>query len=68
MNAQRADLKTPLHQAAVFRRLQVAKVLLKHGADLHIQDKKGKMPFQVASEEGHDELTQLLLEGSSEGT
>ena len=68
VNAQKADLQTLLHMAAVFRRLQVVKVLLEHGADLHIQDKKGKTPFQVASESGCGKLVQLLSEGAGEGT
>jgi ankyrin repeat protein len=60
VNAQAMDLQTPLHKAIS---AEVVKVLLEHGADLHIRDEEGKTPFQIARERyfGKDDL-QLLSE------
>ncbi|KAH9162309.1 hypothetical protein EDB89DRAFT_2026276, partial [Lactarius sanguifluus] len=44
--------------------LEVARVLLSHGANVYEKDWKGMTPFEVASPEGRDEMRKfkLLLE------
>ena len=44
------DHETPLHVASSLASLEVVWVLLKHGADLSVENKKGKIPFQLAQE------------------
>ena len=52
---------TPLHQASSRGLIEVARLLLSHGAKVNVKDKEGKTPFQVAASEGHNEITKLLL-------
>ena len=56
------DHATPLHLASYFDRVKGAQLLLEHGANVHLEDKKGKIPFQVASEGGATKVMQLLSE------
>jgi ankyrin repeat protein len=42
--------------------LEVARLLLSHGANVDDKDGEGKTPFQVASSEGHHEIAKLLLD------
>jgi ankyrin repeat protein len=51
--------RTPLHLSLGM--LEVA-LLLDHGADVHIRDKGGLTPFQWATERGHHDIAQLLLD------
>ena len=44
------DHETPLHVASRLASLEVVWVLLKHGADLTVENKEGKIPFQLAQE------------------
>ena len=37
-----------------------AQLLLEHSASVHLQDKEGRTPFQVALARGHEKVTQLL--------
>jgi len=41
---------TPLHYAAKKCHVDVARVLLDHGADLTIRDNKGRTPLDIGSE------------------
>jgi ankyrin repeat protein len=43
-------------------RIEIARVLLEFGASVDVGDKRGRTPLDVASEEGHDEIIQLLME------
>ncbi|KAF8486295.1 hypothetical protein DFH94DRAFT_712219 [Russula ochroleuca] len=43
-------------------KLEVAYLLLEHGADMEAEDSMGRTPLQVASEQQHDEITKLLSE------
>ncbi|KAH9015338.1 hypothetical protein EDB85DRAFT_1875891 [Lactarius pseudohatsudake] len=56
---------TPLHEASSNGFLEVARLLLRHGANVDERDREGRTPFQVASSKGHDEMTKLLLEYGS---
>ena len=62
MNAQNEDQETPLHFASKRGHLEVVRLLLGHGADVHIRGSESRTPFQQATEEGHHEIAQLLLE------
>jgi ankyrin repeat protein len=49
-----------LHAAAYFGRLEMAEWLLERGADTTATDYEGKTPLQVAEENGHAEVAELL--------
>ena len=49
-----------LHRAAEGGHVQVAEVLLKHGADAMAVDEEQRTPTQYAEEKGHRLLTTLL--------
>lgn len=52
-----------LHYAACFGRPQIAKVLLRHGANPDLRDEDGKTPLDKARErndEGHREVAAIL--------
>ena len=53
---------TPLHKASSRGWLEVARLLLSHGASVDEKDEQGRTPLQVASSEGHVEMTKLLLD------
>ena len=60
-NARNDDLQTPLHAAIVDEDwLDILRILLEHGADLDAEDKDGKTALQRSSEDGYEEVTQLL--------
>ena len=50
----------PLHLASREGHLEVAQVLIEHGADLAAQTEDGSTPLHWASERGHVEVVQLL--------
>jgi ankyrin repeat protein len=51
-----------LHQASQGGSLEVARLLVEHGADVHCQDKFGWTPLHVASKFRHLDVTLLLHE------
>jgi len=61
-NIPHAIHSTPLHQASSYGGwLEVARLLLSYGAKVDEKDDMGRTPFQVATADGLDELTKLLL-------
>jgi ankyrin repeat protein len=52
--------RTPLHYAARNGAVDIVKEMLERGADPTIRDHKGKTPLDLAREEGHDEIVQIL--------
>lgn len=52
---------TPLHWAAYRGSLEVAKVLVAHGADAGARDSQGRTPLHAAVEGGEPELVEFLL-------
>jgi ankyrin repeat protein len=55
---------TPLHQASQYGSVKATRLLLEHGANVHLQNTNGHTPSQVASMNGHDEIARLLLDHS----
>ena len=53
------DHRTPIHEALSQGLLEVARLLLIHGAKVDEKDGEGKTPYQLATS---DEMTKLLLE------
>ena len=47
INAQDEYGQTPLHYAAHFNRIDVAKLLLEHGADPNVKDDQGWRPLEL---------------------
>ena len=53
-------VSTPLHGAALFGETEMAKWLMAHVANPTAKDYAGKTPLQVAKENGHDSIVELL--------
>jgi len=53
-------LKDALPAAVAFGHLEMTRWLLKHGADVTVKDFRGKTPLQVAVEQGHADIAELL--------
>jgi len=56
------DEETPLHVASRGGYVDIARILLKHGADIEVRNRSDWSPLEQATTEGHVELTQVLLE------
>lgn len=52
---------TALHMACARNHMEVAELLIKHGADLNQRDGNGNTPFIQASAKGHLETIRLLI-------
>uniref|UniRef100_K3WTT2 Uncharacterized protein n=1 Tax=Globisporangium ultimum (strain ATCC 200006 / CBS 805.95 / DAOM BR144) TaxID=431595 RepID=K3WTT2_GLOUD len=67
------DNDTPLHRCET---VEIAKILLEHGAELNARNAEGRTPYDAAIEEEHEELMRMyesmgaeksdLIEGSDE--
>lgn len=53
-------LGTPLHDAAAVGDLEVVRLLLDHGADVGVRDTCGRLPFEIAGENGNYSVAELL--------
>lgn len=54
--------RTPLHHAAKFNHVEIAKELLIHGAKLDLVDATGKTPIFMAASKGHASMLQIFVE------
>ena len=54
--------ETPLHLASRLVSLDVVWILLKHGADLHVENEEGKIPFQLAQDSMKEDMKRSQLE------
>lgn len=50
---------TPLHNAIIFREIEVAKTLIRNGANIYLTDKMDKTPLQYATKKLANELRAL---------
>ena len=68
VNEKGKQWRTPLHWAARFNAVEVAKVLIDNGADVTVRDNGGLSPLDVAR--GYDslEVVELLAEPAPKGT
>jgi ankyrin repeat protein len=68
VNCQQDDLRSPLHLAAYYGELKIARLLAEHKADINSRDKEGKTPLYLLLEDsGRNEddildFARLLLE------
>ena len=68
VNAMNVDNgRTPLHLAALKRRIEVMRVLLEHGANVNAQDNEGRTAFQDASANRDEDIMELLSEYGANG-
>jgi ankyrin repeat protein len=51
--------------AVKHKRLEVARLLVEHGANVDAKDDKGRTAFQVASEYRHHDIVKLLSDHES---
>jgi ankyrin repeat protein len=56
------DDSTPLHLALQQGHVEVARVLVNHGAKVSAKDQDGWTPLHLASKHGHADLARLLIE------
>ena len=59
VNAGRGG-NTALHGAAFFGKFELARWLIKHGADVYAKAYNGKTPFSIATDRGHEKVAELL--------
>ena len=60
VNIQDRDVKTPLYWAAVDGNVAVVTALLAAGADVNAVDPLGRTPLQIAEQNKHDEVVEIL--------
>ena len=65
-NVRDNKLQTPLHMVSSSRQLEVARILLAHGADVDAEDEEGMTVMQVALANEQAALVQLLSEYCSQ--
>ena len=61
--ARKSDAKngSPLHWAVKKKQKKITKKLLEAGSDFHNKDDDGGAPLHYAAEEGHSEISTLLM-------
>lgn len=59
LNAMRVQ---PLHAAAAGKHLEIARLILAHGADVNARQQNGFAPLHAAAQNGQAELVRLLLD------
>jgi hypothetical protein len=62
------DMSTPLHRASSEGHVDVARVLLEHGAVATARDVGGRTPLHEASKQGYVKLARVLLEHGAVAT
>lgn len=62
-NAQRV---TPLHSAVAGKYLEIARVLIAHGADVNAVQQGGFTPLHAAAQHGHVQMIDVLLKAGAD--
>ncbi len=58
--------RTPLHMAVLYRRGDIAKVLVEAGAHINVQDEYGRSPLHYAAQLGLSHLVKMLAEAGAD--
>jgi ankyrin repeat protein len=69
INASGGESGTPLHASALRGRIEVAQLLVAHGADINSRSSRPsyeRTPLHTASEEGHLEFAEWLLDSGAD--
>ena len=61
-HVERNNGRAPLHLAAKFNHVEIARELLQHGAKLDREDTTGKSPLYMAASGGHADMLKVFLE------
>ncbi len=61
-HVEQDNARAPLHLAAKFNHIEIAKELLLHGAKLDRKDIMGKSPIYIAASGGHADMLKVFLE------
>ena len=61
-HVERNNGRAPLHLAAKFNHVEIARELLQHGAKLDREDTTGKSPLYMAASGGHADILKVFLE------
>lgn len=64
INAQDADLNTPLHLTVLGAYYEGAEMLIQNGADTSMKNKQGKTPGELSLMMGNPDIASLLPEGA----
>ena len=67
LNARTDYDESALSQAAENGNPEIVRLLLERGAELNVQDRRGRTPLMLAEKRGHDEVVNLVQEFSSLG-
>lgn len=62
------EQQTPLHIASRLGNVDIAMLLLQHGADVDAVTKDSYTPLHIAAKEGQDEVAAVLLEHGASST
>jgi len=60
VNARQYNLRTPIIISAANDHLDMVKLLLECGADVHAEDARGETPYQILLRRGHREIADYL--------
>lgn len=66
MNLPTDSFESPLTLAACGGHVELAQLLLEHGANLEEANDDGYTPLMEAARDGHDEMVALLLEWNAQ--
>ena len=65
-NLVRSGGCSALHDACIFNREEIAKLLLEADSDLNITTRVGLTPLHIAADRGHDGMVHLLIGASAD--